>query len=160
MVLQQQFLFLFLFKNVKTFYNFSSVQFYLAKVNYNAKIHIRIVSWQGSPEETRRLIKPGLSSHKEISKMINQSQLERERIENLALTIRCQVDALWHNLCLQLLSFQKLQIIKIRWISYSVLCIKLVIIKTIKAAYFWLLQWNLAGNYGWWKLNAKTKSNR
>ena len=41
---------------------FSSVQFHLAKVNYNARIHIRIVSWQGSPEETRRLMKPGLSS--------------------------------------------------------------------------------------------------
>ena len=39
----------------------SSVQFYLAK--------IRIVSWQGSPEETRRLMKPGLPSHKEISKV-------------------------------------------------------------------------------------------
>ena len=32
-------------------------------------MHIRIVSWQGSPEETRRLIKPGLPSHKEISKV-------------------------------------------------------------------------------------------
>ena len=32
----------------------------LAKVNYNARIHMRIVSWHGSPEETRRLIKPGL----------------------------------------------------------------------------------------------------
>ena len=149
-----------LFKNVTTFYNFSSVQFYLAKVNYNAKIHIRIVSWQGSPEETRRPKKPGLRSHKEISKMVNQSQLERERIENLALTIRCQVDALWHNLCLQVLSFQKLQIIKIRWISYSVLCIKLVIIKTIKTTCFWLLQWNLPGYYGWGKSKAKTKSNR
>ena len=41
---------------------FSSVQFFFAKVNYNARIHIRIVSWQGSPEETRRLMKPGLSS--------------------------------------------------------------------------------------------------
>ena len=136
MVLQQQFLFLFLFKNVKTFYNFSSVQFYLAKVNYNAKIHIRIVSWQESPEETRRLIKPGLPSHKEISKMINQSQLERERIENLALTIRCQVDAPWDNLCLQLLSFQKLQNIKIRGISYSVLCIKLVNYQNYKGRLF------------------------
>ena len=99
----------------KTFYNFSSVQFYLAKVNYNAKIHIRIVSWQGSPEEIRRLTKSGLPSHKEISKMIDQSQSERERKENLALTIRCPVDALWHNLCLQVLSFRKLQnILKIR----------------------------------------------
>jgi len=35
-------------------------QFYLAKINYNTRIHIRIVSWQGSPEETRRLMKPGL----------------------------------------------------------------------------------------------------
>ena len=58
---------------------------------------------------------PGLPSHKEISKMINQSKSERERKENLALTIRCQVDALWHNLCLQVLSFRKLQnILKIR----------------------------------------------
>ena len=48
---------------------FSSDQFYLAKINYNTRIHIRIVSWQGSPEETRRLMKPGLPSHKEISKM-------------------------------------------------------------------------------------------
>ena len=32
----------------------------LAKVNYNARIHMRIVSWHGSPEETRRLMKPGL----------------------------------------------------------------------------------------------------
>ena len=54
-------------------------------------------------------MKPALPSHKEISKMINQSQLERERKENLALTIRCQVDALWQNLCLQVLSFRKLQ---------------------------------------------------
>ena len=50
-------------------FQFSSVQFYLAKVNYSARIHIRIVSWQGSPEETKRLMKPGLPSHKEISKM-------------------------------------------------------------------------------------------
>ena len=28
-----------------------------------------VVSWQGSPKETRRLMKPGLPSHKEISKM-------------------------------------------------------------------------------------------
>ena len=28
-----------------------------------------MVSWQGSPEETRRLMKPGLPSHKEVSKM-------------------------------------------------------------------------------------------
>ena len=34
---------------------FSSVQFYLAKINYNTRIHVRIVSWQGSPEETRGL---------------------------------------------------------------------------------------------------------
>ena len=113
----------------KTFYNFSSVQFYLAKVNYNAKIHIRIVSWQESPEETRRLIKPGLPSHKEISKMVNQSQLERERTENLALTIRCQVDALWRNFCLKVLSFRKLQNIKIRWISFSVDGLKIDIYK-------------------------------
>ena len=65
---------------------------------------IRIVSWQGSPEETKRIIKPGLPSHKKISKMI----------KHLALTIRCQVDALSHNLCLQVLSFRKLQNIKIR----------------------------------------------
>ena len=30
-------------------------QFYLAKINYNTRIHLRIVSWQGSPEETRGL---------------------------------------------------------------------------------------------------------
>ena len=29
---------------------FSSVQFYLAKVNYNERMHIRIVRWQESPE--------------------------------------------------------------------------------------------------------------
>ena len=113
----------------KTFYNFSSVQFYLAKVNYNAKIHIRIVTWQGSPEETRRPMKPALPSHKEISKMINQSQLERERKENLALTVRCPADALWHNLCLKVLSFRKLQNIKIRWISFSVDGLKIDIYK-------------------------------
>ena len=52
---------------------FSSVQFssvYLAKINYRTRIHIRIESWQGSPEETRRLIKPGLPSHREISKVM------------------------------------------------------------------------------------------
>ena len=65
-------------------------------------------------------MKPGLPSHKEISKMVNQSQLEWERTENLALTIRCQVNALWHNLCLQVLSFRKLQNIKILRISFSV----------------------------------------
>ena len=43
---------------------FSSVQFYLAKINDNTRIHVRIVRWQGSPEETRRLMKPGLPSHK------------------------------------------------------------------------------------------------
>ena len=48
---------------------FSSIHFYLAKVYCNTSIHIRIVSWQGSPEETRRPMKPGLPSHKEISKM-------------------------------------------------------------------------------------------
>ena len=48
---------------------FSSVHFYLAKINYNTRIHIRIVSWQGSPEETRRLMKAGLPSHEEISKV-------------------------------------------------------------------------------------------
>ena len=71
-------------------------------------MHIRIVSWQGSPEETRRPMKPALPSHKEISKMVNQSQLEWERKENLALTIRCQVDALWRNFGLKVLSFRKL----------------------------------------------------
>ena len=34
---------------------FSSVHFYLAKIQYNARIHIGIVRLQGSPEETRRL---------------------------------------------------------------------------------------------------------
>ena len=49
---------------------FSSVQFYLDKVNINnARIHIRIVSWQGIPEETRRLMKPGLPSHRKVSKI-------------------------------------------------------------------------------------------
>ena len=64
-------------------------------------------------------MKPGLPSNKEISKMINQSQLEWERTENLALTIRCQVDALWRKFCLKVLSFRKLQNIKIRRISFS-----------------------------------------
>ena len=57
------------------FMQFSSVHFYLVKIWDNTGIPIGIASWQGSPEETRRLIKPGLPSHKEISKMINQSQL-------------------------------------------------------------------------------------
>ena len=49
---------------------FSSVQFYLDKVNINnARIHIRIVSWQGIPEETRRLVKPGFPSHRKVSKI-------------------------------------------------------------------------------------------
>ena len=34
---------------------FSSVHFYLAKIQYNTRIHIGIVRLQGSPEETRRL---------------------------------------------------------------------------------------------------------
>ena len=46
---------------------FSSVL--LAKVDYNARIHLRILSCQGSPEETRRPMKPGLLSHKEIRKV-------------------------------------------------------------------------------------------
>ena len=56
-------------QEVSTFVIFSSVQFYLAKINYNTRIQIKIVSWQGSPEETRRLMNPGLPSHKEISKV-------------------------------------------------------------------------------------------
>ena len=48
---------------------FSSVHFYLAKIQYNTRIHIGIVRLQGSPEETRRLMKPGLPSLKEISKI-------------------------------------------------------------------------------------------
>ena len=32
-----------------------SVHFYLAKIQYNTRIHIGIVRLQGSPEETRRL---------------------------------------------------------------------------------------------------------
>ena len=51
------------------FMQFSSVHFYLVKIWDNTGIPIGIASWQGSPEETRRLIKPGLPSHKEISKM-------------------------------------------------------------------------------------------
>ena len=47
---------------------YSLVHFSLAKILYNTGIHIRTVSWQGSPEETRRLMKSGLPSHKEISK--------------------------------------------------------------------------------------------
>ena len=34
---------------------FSSVHFYLAKIQNNTRIHIGIVRLQGSPEETRRL---------------------------------------------------------------------------------------------------------
>ena len=34
---------------------FSTVHFYLAKIQYNTTIHIGIVRLQGSPEETRRL---------------------------------------------------------------------------------------------------------
>ena len=45
---------------------FSSVQFYLDKVNNNAiKNTLRIVSWQGKPEG----LKTDLPSHKRISKM-------------------------------------------------------------------------------------------
>ena len=43
--------------------------FLLAKIWYKTRVHIGIVSWRGSPEETRRLMKPGLPSHKEISKI-------------------------------------------------------------------------------------------
>ena len=38
-------------------------------MHYDTRIHIKILSWQGSPEETKRLMKPGLPSHKEISKV-------------------------------------------------------------------------------------------
>ena len=41
---------------------FSSVLFSQNKLN--TRIHIRIVSWQGSPEETRRLMKPRFPSQK------------------------------------------------------------------------------------------------
>ena len=37
------------------FVQFSSVHFYLAKIQYNTRIHVGIVRLQGSPEETRRL---------------------------------------------------------------------------------------------------------
>ena len=33
------------------------------------RIHVGIVSSQGSPEETRRFMKPGLPSHKEVSEI-------------------------------------------------------------------------------------------
>ena len=36
---------------------------------YGYVLEPHIVSWQGSPEETRRLMKPGLPSRKEISKI-------------------------------------------------------------------------------------------
>ena len=49
-------------------FQFSSVHFYLAKIQYNTRIHIGVVGWQGSQEETRRLMKPGLPSYKEILK--------------------------------------------------------------------------------------------
>ena len=52
----------------KNVIRYSLVHFSLAKILYNTGIHIRTVSWQGSPEETRRLMKSGLPSHKEISK--------------------------------------------------------------------------------------------
>ena len=60
---------------------FSSVQFtftsvYLAKINYNTRIHIRILSWQGSPEEIRRLMKPELPSH---NKCFEQDWIETAR---------------------------------------------------------------------------------
>ena len=51
------------------FMQFSSVHFYFVKIWGNTGIPIGIASWQGSPEETRRLIRPGLPSHKELSKM-------------------------------------------------------------------------------------------
>ena len=51
---------------------FSSVHFYLAKIQYNTRIHKGIVRLQGSPEETRRLMKPGLPNHKEILSKKNE----------------------------------------------------------------------------------------
>ena len=45
---------------------FSSVQFYLAEINYNTYMNCKLA---GSPEETRRLMEPGLPSHKEINKV-------------------------------------------------------------------------------------------
>ena len=41
-------------------------QFCLAKINYNTYMNCKLA---GSPEETRRLMKPGLPSHKEINKV-------------------------------------------------------------------------------------------
>ena len=54
-------------QTTQNIFQFSSV--YLAKINYDTRIHIRIVSWQGSPEKSRRLMNPGLPSHKEISRV-------------------------------------------------------------------------------------------
>ena len=55
---------------------FSSVHFYLGKIYCNTRIHIGIVRVQGSPEETRRLMKPGLPSLKEI---ISNKQKKKKR---------------------------------------------------------------------------------
>ena len=40
---------------------FSSVQFYLAKVNYNARIHKRILSWQGTQKKPDEKAYEGLA---------------------------------------------------------------------------------------------------
>ena len=48
---------------------FSSVHFYLAKIWCNTRILTGIVRLQWSPEETRRFMKRGLSSLKEIGKI-------------------------------------------------------------------------------------------
>ena len=58
-----------LISNGSTPVQFSSVLFRQGNYTNNARIHIRIVSWQGIPEETRRLMKPGLPSHRKVSKI-------------------------------------------------------------------------------------------
>ena len=51
---------------------FSTVHFYLAKIQYNTRIYIGIVGLQGSPEETRRLYEAWAPQSKRVkqNKMI------------------------------------------------------------------------------------------
>ena len=51
------------------FVQFSSVHFYLAKIQYNTRTHIGIVRLQGAQKKPEGFMKPELPSLKEISKI-------------------------------------------------------------------------------------------
>ena len=55
---------------VVNYIQFSSVQFYLAKINYDIRMHIKIVSWQARvPRRNQKAYEAWAPSHKEISKV-------------------------------------------------------------------------------------------